>query len=51
VGAYKKIPETRDFIKNSNIAGHQWLTHVILATQEAEIRRIMVQSQPGQISS
>jgi hypothetical protein len=22
-----------------------WLTHVILATQEAEIRRIMVQSQ------
>jgi hypothetical protein len=28
-------------------AGHQWLTHVILATQEAEIRRIVVQSQPG----
>jgi hypothetical protein len=30
----KKIKET--------IAGHQWLTPVILATQEAEIRRIMV---------
>jgi hypothetical protein len=28
-------------------AGHQWLTPVILATQEAEIRRIMPQSQPG----
>jgi hypothetical protein len=27
-------------------ARHQWFTHVILATQEAEIRRISVQSQP-----
>jgi hypothetical protein len=26
-----------------------WLTHGILATQEAEIRRIAVQNQPGQI--
>jgi hypothetical protein len=30
-------------------AGHQWLTPVILATQKAEIRRIAVRSQPGQI--
>jgi hypothetical protein len=30
-------------------AGHQWLPPIILATQEAEIRRIMVQSQPRQI--
>jgi hypothetical protein len=29
--------------------GYQWLTPIILATQEAEISRILVQSQPGQI--
>jgi hypothetical protein len=28
------------------IAKSWWLTPIILATQEAEIRRIMVQSQP-----
>jgi hypothetical protein len=27
----------------------QWFTPVILDTQEAEIRKIVVQSQPGQI--
>jgi hypothetical protein len=31
------------------LAKHWWLTYVILATQEVEIRRISVQSQPGQI--
>jgi hypothetical protein len=30
-------------------AGCWWLTPVILVTQEAEIRRIIVQSQPWQI--
>jgi hypothetical protein len=31
------------------LARHLWLMTVILATQEAEIRRIMVQSQLSQI--
>jgi hypothetical protein len=31
----------------TSIARHQWLTPVILATQEAEIRKIKVQSQTG----
>jgi hypothetical protein len=31
------------------LAGHQWFTPVILAICEAEIRRIVVQGQPGQI--
>jgi hypothetical protein len=34
---------------NPKISGHQWLTPIILVTQEAEIRRIVVQSQPRQI--
>jgi hypothetical protein len=34
-----------------SLAGHQWLTPIILATQKAEIRMIMVQSQPRQIVS
>jgi hypothetical protein len=33
----------------TSIAGYWWLTPVILATQEAEIRRITVQSHPRQI--
>jgi hypothetical protein len=35
-------------VKNKE-AGCWWLTPIILATQEAEIRRIMVGSQPRQI--
>jgi hypothetical protein len=31
------------------VAGHWWLVSVILAIQEAEIRRIVVQSQTRQI--
>jgi hypothetical protein len=30
-------------------AGHWWLMHVIIANQEAEIRRIAIRRQPGQI--
>jgi hypothetical protein len=32
--------------ENLEIAGHQWLMPVILATQEAEIMRIAFQSMP-----
>jgi hypothetical protein len=40
---------SKALIKASHLARHLWFTPVILATQEAEIRRIMVQSQPWQI--
>jgi hypothetical protein len=31
-----------------HFAGHQWLMPIIPATQEAEFRRLAVQSHPGQ---
>jgi hypothetical protein len=34
---------------NKTMAGCQWLSPIILAIQEAEIRRIEVQNQLGQI--
>jgi hypothetical protein len=38
------------FLKTFTVqAKHRWLTPAILATQEAEIRRILVRSQPRQI--
>jgi hypothetical protein len=36
-------------MKNKLMSPHQWLMPVILATQEAEIMRIMVRSQHRQI--
>jgi hypothetical protein len=44
-----KTTPIRSKIKKPLQAGHWWLTPVILATQEAEIRNITVQSQPRQI--
>jgi hypothetical protein len=41
--------DVKYLFKKMSVAGHWWLTPVILATQEAEIRRIAVHSQPGQI--
>jgi hypothetical protein len=35
--------------KKKNAARHCWLTLAILATHEVEIRRILIQSQPGKI--
>jgi hypothetical protein len=35
--------------RNLSVVRHQWLTPVILATQEAEIRRTAAQNQHGQI--
>jgi hypothetical protein len=36
-------------IKNQKLARRRWLSSLILATQEADIRRIAVRSQPRQI--
>jgi hypothetical protein len=43
------VSNTSSAKKNAAVAGHWWLTPVILAAQETKIRRIMVQSQPRQI--
>jgi hypothetical protein len=37
-------------LKTRKLVRHRWLTPVVLATQEAEIRRVAVQSQTGQIA-
>jgi hypothetical protein len=38
-----------DLFESPGFAGHRWLMPGILATQEAEIKKIAVQSHPGQI--
>jgi hypothetical protein len=40
--------DTELWMSRKHLAGHRWLTAVILATQEAEIRRMEVGSQLGQ---
>jgi hypothetical protein len=45
-----KICRAQRDVKTAKLAGHWWLTPVILATREAEIRRIEGQGQPGQIA-
>jgi hypothetical protein len=37
--------------KKMNQTGHQWLTSVILAIQEAKIRRIMVQPEANSLQN
>jgi hypothetical protein len=34
------------WLKSPCLAGHQWYTPVILATQDAEFRRMVVRSKP-----
>jgi hypothetical protein len=41
--------EHQSIRKIQKTVGHQWFTPVILATQEAEIRKMVVQSHTGQI--
>jgi hypothetical protein len=48
---YEKGNEVQQtWFKMPNLARHWWLKPVILATQEAEIRKIVVRNQPGQIA-
>jgi hypothetical protein len=43
------LPITEKYIKTNKKAGCLWLMLIVLVTQEAEIRRIMVQSQPREL--
>jgi hypothetical protein len=46
--ALSSNPSSTQKKKKKNFAGHWWLAPVILATQEAEVRWIVVLSQSGQ---
>jgi hypothetical protein len=45
------MPPTQNKAQDCRCVRHQRLTPILLATQEAEIRRIEVQSQPRENSS
>jgi hypothetical protein len=50
--SYKILPlsgkvKVVDFIKGKKRARHQWLTPVILTTQEAGIERLWLEASPG----
>jgi hypothetical protein len=49
ITCYSWFPRGKSKPHHKRPSGCWWLTPVILATQEAEIRRIMVRSQPRQI--
>jgi hypothetical protein len=49
LGWIPSIAKKKKKFKLKKFGGHWLLTPVILATQEAELKRIIVQSQPGQI--
>jgi hypothetical protein len=44
-----KEKEWKEVVRSDSLARHRWLTPIILATQEAKIRRISVPSQPRQV--
>jgi hypothetical protein len=48
-GKYRCLHLTLKCIKMDKGVWHQWFTSVILATEEAEVRRMAIQSQWGQI--
>jgi hypothetical protein len=45
----ERVIQVQEAFRTSNTTGRWWHMPIILATQEAEIRRITVQSQPRQI--
>jgi hypothetical protein len=51
VFAYPLAKSCKEISKMGKIAGHLWLTPIILASQELELKKIVVQSQPWLIKT
>jgi hypothetical protein len=45
----RKMNKKKLILRIKDLAGHQWLTSVILAAQKTEIWRITIRNQPRQI--